>query len=72
MGQQEVQGGILEEVGEELAKIEVSFSKGGTLKGDNVKIARSELSFSYVFFIFYFHFNLFFFILFLELGLGLE
>ena len=43
--------------------MEVSFSGGETLRGDNVKNARSGLNFSY------FLFDLFFFILFLEPGI---
>jgi len=59
MGRWEIQSGISEEVGKKLEKMEISFSGGETLKGDNVKIAESELSFVSFYFLFsYFLFYL--------------
>jgi len=49
------------------------FSRGEILKGGNVKITESGLSFFYFLFHFYFHFNLFFIVsIFRTLGLGLK
>jgi len=44
---------VFEEVGEKLAKIEVSFFREKTLKGDNIRIKDSGLCFIFFFFIFY-------------------
>jgi len=53
--------------------MEVSFSRGETLKGGVMsRMKEVDLNFSYFFYYFYFLFDLFSFILFLELGLGLE
>jgi len=46
---------VSEEVGKELAQVEVSFSREETLRGVNVKIKKSGLSF-FLFFPFYFYF----------------
>jgi len=56
---------MFKEAGKELAKMEVSFSKGETLKGDDVRVVNDGLSFILFFFSFrflYFIFLLFFFI----------
>ena len=43
---------MFKEAGKELAKMEVSFSKGETLKGDDVRVVNNGLSF--ILFLFYF------------------
>ena len=72
MGQWEVRGRIFEEVGKELVKMEVSFSRGETLKGSNIKNKRNGLNIFYFPLLFLFYFQFIFFILFLGPGLELE
>ncbi len=45
IGWWKIWGGVLKEAGEELVKMEVSFSRGETLKRSNIKIVKSGLSF---------------------------
>ena len=60
MGQWKVREGVLEKIRKELVKMEVSFSRGETLKGGNVKIAESRLNFL-LFSYSYFYFHLIYF-----------